>query len=293
MERPIPISASTQFDAAAVEETLRSAGIRSVLCPTWERFRSAVPNTEVGVVVAPWLDQYPLVRIQDFATDLPWYPLLLLTERPPENLRLLARIRVEAVLFLNAEEHLLPDLIRTTQGGALFLGLARRIRNRTTLPQMLRVVLARLLEEEPPAGPVDASSPRAPPRSIRSLARRVRCSPDYLGRLARKHGIDLRSFLGWVMALRALQLRGNGEMTWERIAWSLGYESVSGLSEHLKSTLGRRPSELDHGELAGWFETMQERFNLLGEVDRSSRRSVGNSEGRVLEKIGSSTNQGH
>lgn len=288
MDRPIPLSAATPFDGEGVEKVLHQAGMPYVVCPTWQRFRTEVPNTEVGVVVAPWLDQYPLTRIQDFTADHPWYPLLLLTERPAENLRLLARISVEAVLFLNAEEDRLPGLIRSTRGGALFLGLARRIRRDKELPKMLRVVLARILEDEPPAGPVEPSSPKAPPRSIRSLARRVRCSPDYLSRMARKHEIDLRGLLGWVVALRALQLRGNAEMTWERIAWSLGYESVSGLSEHIKSTLGKRPSELGKGDLGHWFQNMEERFGLAEDASRVARSMVGPSEGPVVETVGSS-----
>jgi len=288
MQRPIPISATTAFDGAGVREILAGAGMEATVCLTWDHFRAEVPNTEVGVVVAPWLDQYPLVRLQDFASEHPWYPLVLLTERPPENLRLLARIRVETVLFLGSEEGRLPGVLRATKGGALFLGLARTVRERKDLPYLVRVALARILEEEPPAEPVDASSPKAPPRSIRTLARRLRCSADHLSRLARKHGIDLRSFLAWATALRALQLRINPDVSWERVAWCLGYESVSGLSEHLKTTLGRRPSELDHAELGAWFSTMEERFRLGAHVTRVSGSAVGLSEGRRLVSAGTS-----
>lgn len=290
MRPPIPVSAPTPFDAQRALEALASAGLEPVFCAGWDRFRRQTTGADIAVVVAPWLDQYPLARLEDFEAERPWLPIVLLTERPPENLKLLARVRVEAVLFLGTDEAELPAVVRTARGDTAFRTLARALREREDLPGVLRLALARTLEERPPLEPVDAASPKAPARSIRSLARRARCSPDYLSRIARRHDLDLRGFLAWVVALRALQMSADADVTWEQIAWRLGYESVSGLSEHLKSTLGHRPTDLDAADLGRWLGEMRARFHL----DRRREEKAGRQPDRVSSsEVGVSEDAAH
>ncbi len=80
------------------------------------------------------------------------------------------------------------------------------------------------------------------PRSISAVADRVGCSRGYLAQTARAHGIDLRRLIDIQLTGCALWLRNERTVSWEVIAYRLGYRSPGGLTELFRRTIGVVPS---------------------------------------------------
>ncbi|MBI4538382.1 MAG: AraC family transcriptional regulator [Gemmatimonadetes bacterium] len=252
---------TSQTDLARIARSLSQAGFALVHCRSWSALIREADRTVAAVIVAPWLGcDVSLADVRTLTERCPWYPLVLVTEPEPSNLRLLVRVIVSDVLFLRSEERRLAQTIRSAQVDGFFCRAAELIRRSQSLAPVLRSALLYALEQAPAPLPVDSEELIAPARSIRALADRLHTSEDHLSHAAKEHGLSLRAFLDWCIALRALQLRIRAGAGWETIAWRLGYRSVSGLSEHLKHTLGLRPSHLGHGQIQRWFSEFESRF---------------------------------
>jgi AraC-like DNA-binding protein len=247
----VAVLAATEGELRRVEHTL-SRVCSVVAVPDWHSLRAQAACTDVGLIAWPWLDvALSFAELDEFRRACCWYPLLLLTSADRDNLRLLATIRVDAVAFREADEAGLHGRLLGLRTTGAFAGALVRIREQQHLPHSLRAALIHVLEHGLAAARGGLAEDDSPMRTIRSLAHQLNMSEHHLGQLARQADVDLHGFLHWCFSLRALQLRAAG--SWEHVAWQLGYSSVSGLSQQLLRTLGRRPTDLTADDIAGFF----------------------------------------
>lgn len=123
------------------------------------------------------------------------------------------------------------------------------IRDLKEIHPCLKSALCRVIL--PPEGrgdllqPVDWIEKGAPSVALRShLAKQTGISPNHLSRLAKSHGISLRTvFDAWRMACAVVLRLDTG--TWERAALLLGFASVSGLSALARRSIGSGLRQLE------------------------------------------------
>ncbi|HYR09515.1 MAG TPA: helix-turn-helix domain-containing protein, partial [Longimicrobium sp.] len=175
-------------------------------------------------------------------------PLVLVTSDAPESLRHLMQVPVAEVVFLSEKKRLSGALDRAT-ARALFNRLDASVRRCPGLPPQVRAALLFMAAGAPPDHPAAIGEPFASIHTVQELARQRGLSPDYLRRACKAAGVDLRRFIRWCLALRALELRQVEGLSWEHTAWRMGFASTSGLSEHLQRTLGLRPRGLGDTDL--------------------------------------------
>ncbi len=276
----VALFSTSQTDRARIARRLAQSGFDLAHCRSLSALARAADHTAVGVLAVPWLGcDITLADLRALTEERPWYPLVLLTEPDPGNLRLLVRLIVSEVLFLRREEWRLAQAIQGALADGFFSRATEVVEHDGSLQGVLRSALLYALQQNAAQVPVDSEGEQAeagPARSIRALAQRLNSSEDHLSNAAREHGLPLRSFLDWCIALRALQLRLQAKTPWEAIAWRLGYRSVSGLSEHLNRTLGMRPRQLGHHQMQWAFSEFEKRF-LSPPPARVTSGATGNS----------------
>lgn len=256
----VPLFSLNPAHLVHAERALAAAGVSYAVKGAWWAFISASRSARVSVLVARWL-----VDLQPHPTkglSGSWDPvaLIVVTDPDPENLRRLVTLPAAEVLFLDRDMTRLGRMVRGYLDWNPFPWWVAQVRHRSDLPGLLRRALLTVLEHEPPTVPVEPADGAAMPRSVKRLANRLGCSDDYLRKLARRMGIALPAFLKWTVALRALQIRAASGAKWETVAWRLGFAGVSGLSEHLNSTLGLRPTMASTTGLDRWVDEFEERF---------------------------------
>lgn len=270
----VPVFLPSHHLRDAVSHALHKSGIPYSIHVQPREFSSACRSADAAVLVVPWLNRdFALAKLMDLVTSYPCVEFVLVTDSHPENLRLLGNIGCRNVVFLNAELTLLGQAVERARQESYFTRWARLIRVQYHLPLALRKAMACALEQQPPSLPIDDLGATVP-HSVRQLANLVGYSEDYLGRLARGTGVDLPGYLKWCVALRALQLRSSPAANWEEIAWCLGFESLSGLSEHLKRVWGRRPRQLDTRHPVYWFDRFERQFLPAGAEDQKNDRNL-------------------
>lgn len=84
-----------------------------------------------------------------------------------------------------------------------------------------------------------------PPHTNAALARMVNCSPDYLGRQARREGLAVGYILRSVTLLRAVEEVVLRELTWLEAAEAAGYRDSSFLRKRAHELLGCGLDEID------------------------------------------------
>ncbi|MEJ2218710.1 MAG: hypothetical protein P8099_19145 [Gemmatimonadota bacterium] len=267
----VPLFSLNPVHLAPVERALAAGGVPYAVKSAWRAFIDASRSAHVSVLVARWLaDLAPYPRK---GVSGAWDPvaLIVVTDPDSENLRRLVTLPAAELLFLDRDINRLARIVRGYLDRNPFRRWIAEVRDRADLPGLLRRALLTVLEYEPPAVPVEPGDGAAMPRSINGLATRLGCSDDHLGRLARRAGIALPAFLKWTVALRALQIRAESGGNWETAAWRLGFAGVSGLSEHLNSTLGLRPTVASAIEMDRWAEQFERRFfRRIHEVSRKT-----------------------
>jgi AraC-like DNA-binding protein len=263
----ITILAADSADVLGVSAPLRAAGHEVRWFESWSMWNASDCPARALVVVIPWLDTD--------LTTVPWAelkycigapPMVLLTEEEPSNLRYLGPIVVSEVLYLPRELAELPAAVARVVGRCRLHLLADRVRTSDGIPPLLRRALVYALLQTPASFPVEAS--QGLPRSVRTLALRLNHSEDHLRRTAKAANISLGSFLDWCVVLHALEIRASHRVSWEEVAWRLGYSSCSGLSEHLNRVLGVRPAQLASSDLCEHRDRC-ERHLLLPVTSRS------------------------
>lgn len=252
----VPIFGSDPAQINEVQCALNRAGLPFEIQKDWRSFLDATAESGVGILVFRKLTGFPSGVSFCPASTRAVVVTYLHSATPPSS----ADCSAAVALSLDSDPgHLVPMVERLLRRFP-FLRWAHAFREKLGLPGALRHALASVMEQEPPLGPVATGEPGAIPKSVRSLANRLGCSEDHIGRLARHAGVDLPTFLKWNIALRAIQLRGQPGMSWEIVAWRLGFASISGLSESLKQTLGLRPSEFGEVDFGFWAREFEERF---------------------------------
>jgi AraC-like DNA-binding protein len=234
---------------SALAEILRSEGWGVVLCSTAEDLRRAAEGGRAAVLVALRLDRDgAAARVAAVAAECGGLPQVLITSEAPESLRLLTQMPMTEVVFVR-EKHRLRDALNRATSRTMFNQLNETVRRHTGLPGQVRAALLFMAAATPPDEPVATGQPHAFIHTVGELARRRGLSPDYLRRACKAGGVDLRRFIRWCLALRALELQKREELSWEHTAWRMGFASTSGLSEHLRRTLGLRPRDLQDTDL--------------------------------------------
>lgn len=223
---------------------------------TWDWSRMRADTADCGVLVVPWLDlDFPTVTIRRYSDDLHAPMVVLVTEGEPHNLRGLTRVGDVHVVYIGEERRRLPTLV---QGAGLEVGF-RAVRRRllaARLSPCTRCALNYALDQRPAAVPACDGEPTAPARSLRDLAARTGFSPRQLRRAAGADRVDLALFLKLSLALRAVQVKRHEGLTWEAVAWRLGYRSSGGLTEAFKSLFGCGPAKLQN-DIGRWFNLLE------------------------------------
>lgn len=257
---PIPLYGSDRAPLDDVAYALAAAGFPFQSQPSWRAFVEAAQTADVSVLVTR-----RLADLGDLCGNKPptsWSPpgLIIITEPQSDNLRRSGTLPAAGILFLGEGLRCLPPLVENLLCRDCFARWTAMVRRCPDLPPLLRRVLIAVFEQKPSVAPLEPGDPAAISRSVRSLAVRLGCSEDHLGRTARHAGIDLPGILKWAAALRALQARVQSGASWEVIAWQLGFASVSGLSELMMSTLGVRPTTVATCHVGPWLSEFEHRF---------------------------------
>ncbi|WP_419164090.1 hypothetical protein [Candidatus Palauibacter sp.] len=163
-----------------------------------------------------------IARLHEFERQLPWVPVILVTDREIAIARVLSRVQVADLVWFEDIESQLAACIESACGASALVQLAEKIR-RSTAPPALRSALVHSLRE----------ARRTPVRNVQALAAAVDCSPVTLFQQFRARAGDRTTFsrfLGAIAVLRARQLRATGA-TWKHVSAKLGSP---------RGTLGRK-----------------------------------------------------
>lgn len=208
---PIAVLADPVRTYDRISRLLSAAGHDLLRCDSLDALGRAASATGAGVIAIPWLDTtLSRPELERFTATYPWYPIVLITEETPENLRYVARTTVTAILFLGRGEVRLPGVVREAVLDGFFRRAAHRVCNANHIPVRLRDAMIYALSQTPATEPVEAGDPAAPARSVREIARRVAISENHLGRLARRSQVER------TLGLRPRELTPTGAHTWFR-----------------------------------------------------------------------------
>ena len=140
-----------------------------------------------------------------------------------------------------------------------FLGWARRMHRRIQLaehiPFLARLALREALRVHAPA--VGQSECPSRVTSMNQVAHNIGVSRGHLSGVLSRADVRLRQVMDAWVVVQAHMLRRYERLPWERIAWRLGYASLSGLSDAFRRSVGDRLREADQvGPEARlrWFE---------------------------------------
>lgn len=132
-------------------------------------------------------------------------------------------------------------------------------------PPVLRAAVREILASRKGLVGAPAHS-RSPVRSVSQLAGRIGVSRAYLSRRASECGVSLREINDRWIILQALRARLLGLVSWDELAWRVGYRSVAGLSGLSLRVVGKGLRSLDwevlHGEELRFEEVLRTTFSL-------------------------------
>lgn len=192
---------------------------------TWAEFGAAVERCRFGVAAAPSLHSCH-DELTSFRMQYPLFPLVIITERDPDNLRLLSGLPpIELLLFHDEIQQQLFDCIDAAARKSLIMQAIATIEE-TVLPKKLKAALTRACRSHELVRTVSRLAKAylcRSPQTLRSIWQRS------LGDRSRPH-----DFIDWLLIAHALSHLTEGDVV-SRLA------SRTGVDRHvLASALRRR-----------------------------------------------------
>jgi AraC-like DNA-binding protein len=240
-----------------VQALARNSGLRRSVAAhiphEWEQLSHQIDvpcriHAEVDVVLvveddlfSEWFRRIQRV-LRATQSEVPW---VLCTDPAPGALRQLLQTPPTALLFLGSEEGQLADLLKEILVRRPLDELASQINQMIEIPWGIRCGLAYACRCRP-ASVSDmvergASGERSLCRFVSDLASLVGCSASHLYRAASGANISLGRCLRWITFIQVLSIRATG-VSWEQIAFALGYSSTAGLSNFIIRLTGLPPT---------------------------------------------------
>ena len=178
-----------------------------------ELFRLA---SDADAVILQADDSLSVLRVvRNLNRDHPSLPVILITEPDSADLRHLASVSVEAVLFQHQIAARLPAALESSVGMIFGLrALGEECMKNESLPGPLRHLLSCALTHVPP------------PRTVQRLARLLDSDPSTIRRHWRRgvnsHGIRrIKDLLDWLVLLHAVSVKRPG-LSWRFVARRIG-----------------------------------------------------------------------
>lgn len=213
---------------------LHLATLKVLPCRDWRNYERARSRASCSVVLIDRLHADPLVERLAARPGAAVHPTILVTDKDPENLRLIRGLTLEEVIWAEEVGHALVPAIRRARNAGYLHQVAQVIDGAAHLPQRLRTAL------------VHACRSGEPVQSVGDLASQVKCDRSTLcrqWRSGRGPGSELRleDFLDWLTMLRAVGRRPAGRK-WSAVAEELSMQ---------ERTLGRMSRRLLGSGLRG------------------------------------------
>ncbi|HEX7091179.1 MAG TPA: hypothetical protein VF192_13645 [Longimicrobiales bacterium] len=208
-----------------------------VAADDWKTFQRASGGAVCSIVVLPWLDEAgAAAQLASLKERSPLQPLVLVTQKDAENLRLLKELSVEEIVWLHEAERELWGAIGRARASSLLRQMASAVEKAEHLPPKLRFALSHAFRSERPV------------RSVIELAAAVGCDRRTLWRhwrdgLGPDHPLLPGHFLDWLLLLRASGLKAPGQK-WSAVAHQLG------VHEHTVARLAKRLAGLSLRDVA-------------------------------------------
>jgi hypothetical protein len=208
------------------------AGVNVKRAENWALFTSAVGGCACGVVIVDWLaGNLAVERLEALRVQYPHKPVVLVTRKDADNVRLSHRVRIDELVWTEELEESLPDALERTLKTHSFKEIVGALEVADGLPRRLREALAHLFR-----------SPNVIV-TIAALGAAVGCDRRTLWRLwagtvGSADGPRLQDIIDWNLLLRAIFLRAHAS-SWVGIAEQLG------VHEHTLSRMSKRLTGLD------------------------------------------------
>lgn len=194
----------------------------------WRAFECALPRSRCGVAVIESLDhagEFGQLRLlKERAVR---HPLILITRRDPESLRLLKDITLEEVIWPSELNQVLLVAVQRACGNSLFSHIADDIQGMACLQPRVRAALAL------------ACGAAIPFTSVGALAEAARCDRRTLWRAwairpPTRTALRLEDLVGWILLIRAASMKSSGR-GWSAIAseFNVSQRRLLRLSERL------------------------------------------------------------
>ena len=214
---------------------------------SWAATHRLLGECDVIVVVAEELQDASNIQGLAFLDDRGGRPLVLCTGGGTENLRRLARVRVDELVILDAEEAELPRIVEQLWASNWYRALGSRLDGQLRDSPILARAVQLAFEQRPPVpGEVRRRRAQGQPvfvRNVRDAAAWMGCHPDYLTRTARAKGFPLSDVLRWVTVLQGVVLYRPPWTRWHEIATRLGFRDPSAWTHFVRRLTGMTPSE--------------------------------------------------
>lgn len=184
-----------------------------IACGQWGQLMQATSSVDGVVVCIEWLAEGDnLQRLGDLRSAIPHLPIVLVTRKEADNVRLLKLLVIEEVVWLHEAT------------SALGVAVARALTS--GMIQILRTALRadRRLSPRLREGLLYACQRDAPVYSVATLARAVHCDRRTLWHAWHRAvgaGPRLEDFLHWLLLLRAVALK-TPSRCWSEVAADLG-----------------------------------------------------------------------
>lgn len=188
---------------------------------------------------------------------------VLVTRPDPDNLKRLGRVGARGITW-EGELDLLSDFLVPSFTDGSWRCLSEAVAaGRPTWPPALTAALKLIVS-------IGAGPPQRVIRTLKDLSLQVGCSTDYLSRIARANGLNLRRFLDRLLVLRSINALTSGA-TLSAVRRDLGYTTDSAVYSLFKRVAGVRPRELGAGDIGLLTDGLGRQLN----ASRIPRRKVG------------------
>ena len=203
------------------------AGIPVHRSDLWSKFAETVGVSACAVVMVDWLSGNQVVdRLRALRVQYPHKPLVLVTRKDADNVRLLRGVTIEEVVWTEEIEHALAPTVDRTRQTSVFQSIAATIQGGQHLPKRLRHALTHLFQVPNAIATVD------------ELATAVGCDRRTLWRLWRSsvasdETVRLQDVLDWNVLLHAAIMR------MQSTSW-VGIASKLNIHEHTLARSAKR-----------------------------------------------------
>lgn len=229
----------------------------------WPHFERIARHADCSIIAMQWLAvDSGAARITDLKAKQPRHPIVLVTAKDADNLRLLRAVIVEEVVWWHEIDRTIWATICRATLASDMNRIATAIRVTTCIPPLLRHALARACES---ATPVTSTS---------ELAKLAGCHRRTLWYQWRKvadgdSSARLEDVLSWILLLRAVALRSAGD-SWTVIACNLH------MHEHTLARLTKQHLGLTVREVSSQADTVTSAL-----VDRLLISTVGKAHSHI------------